>query len=183
MPGFDSSSAIFKSRAQTLANLLAGGEERARLWQPEELAAVFRHQMSAPILVDLSGLDTPLATRIKTLSDAQGLLLKSFADLFHHPAPPVELLVMVKNFAKANLDHPESGLPGEIASALYYTSIASALVRLEVRISQLPDDDLQRGLHWTQDQPWLDDKTKELIAGARRKVSGDSEAKSCEAKP
>ena len=97
---------------------------------------------------------------MRTLSEAQGLLLKSFADLFHHPAPPIELLELVKDFAKANLDHPESGLPGEIAAALYYTSIAAALVRLDARISQLPDADLQRGLRWTMEQAWLDEKTK-----------------------
>ena len=79
------------------------------------------------------------------MSEAQGLLLKSFADLFHHPAPVIELLELAKDFAKANMDHPESGLPGEIAATLYYTSIAAALVRLDARISQLADADLQRG--------------------------------------
>jgi hypothetical protein len=97
--------------------------------------------------------------------------LKSFSDLFHHPAPLVELLELVKDFAKANLDHPESGLPGEIATALYYTSIAAALVQLDTRISQLPDAELQRGLNWTREQPWLDEKTRELAAKAIEKIS------------
>jgi hypothetical protein len=99
-------------------------------------------------------------------------LLKSFADLFQHPAPLVELLELVKDFAKANLDHPESGLPGEIAAALYYASIAAALVQLDARISQLPDADLQRGLNWTREQAWLDEPTKELASRALEKISG-----------
>ena len=168
----DSSAAVFKSRAKKLATLLATGEERVKLWCPDELAAIFRHQMSAPMLVDLGTFDPRTATRLRTLSEAQGLLLKSFADLFHHPAPLIELLELVKDFAKANLDHPESGLPGEIAAALYYASIAAALVRLDARISQLPDADLQRGLRWTMEQAWLDEKTKELLAKASEKVSG-----------
>ena len=53
MSDFDSSAAVFKSRAKKLATLMATGEERARLWRPDELAAIFRHQMSAPMLVDL----------------------------------------------------------------------------------------------------------------------------------
>ncbi len=53
MSEFDSSEAVFKSRAKKLASLLAAGEEGLRLWQPEELAAIFRHQMAAPIIVDL----------------------------------------------------------------------------------------------------------------------------------
>jgi len=171
MSEFDSSTAVFKSRAKMLSALMATGEERCKLWRPDELAAMFRHQMSAPMLVDLGAFDQRTATRLRTLSEAQGLLLKSFADLFHHPAPLIELLELVKDFAKANLDQPESGLPGEIAAALYYTSIASALVRLDTRISQLPDADLQRGLHWTMEQAWLDEKTKELLAKAVEKIS------------
>ena len=107
MSEFDSSSAVFKSRAKKLASLLASGEERTKLWRVDELAAIFRHQMSAPILVDLGTFDPLTATRIRMQSEAQGLLLKSFADLFHHPSPPLELLELIKDFAKANLDHPD----------------------------------------------------------------------------
>jgi hypothetical protein len=170
------SSSAFKSHAKELAELMAGGWEDARLWRPEELAAIFRHQMSAPMLVDLGSFDAATATRLKSLSDAQGLLLKSFADLFHHPAPPLELLQLVKNFAKANVDHPDSGLPGEVASALYYSSIAAALVHLNRRISQLPDADLFRGFRWLENQPWLDEKTKGLLVLAKKKLSGGEEA-------
>ena len=159
---FASSEAVFKSRAKDLAALLATGDE---------LAAIFRHQISAPMLVDLGGFDPRTASRLKLVSEAQGLLLKSFADLLHHPSPPVELLELVKDFAKANLDHPESGLPAEIASALYYTSIAAALVRWDTRISKLPDAGLQRGLSWTREQAWLDEKTRELLAQALEKIA------------
>ena len=172
MSEFDSSAAVSKSRANELAALMATGEERAKLWRPDELAAIFRHQMSAPMLVDLGTFDPRTATRIRTLSEAQGLLLKSFADLFHHPAPLIELLELVKDFAKANLDHPESGLPTEIATVLYYTSIAAGLVRLDTRISKLPDADLRQGLQWTMEQDWLDEETKVLLAKALEKVSG-----------
>ena len=172
MAEFDSSAAVLKSRSQKLATLMGAGEDRARLWRADELAAIFRHQMSAPMVVDLGTFDPRTATRLRTLSEAQGLLLRSFADLFHHPAPLIELLELVKDFAKANLDHPESGLPGEIAAALYYTSIAAALVRLDARISQLPDADLQRGLRWTLEQAWLDETTKKLLTQALGKVSG-----------
>jgi len=180
MSEFDSSAAVFKSRAKELAALMATGEERAKLWRPDELAAMLRHQMSAPMLVDLGSFDTRTATKLRTLSEAQGLLLKSFSDLFHHPAPPIELLELVKNFAKANLDHPESGLPGEIASALYYISIASALIHLDSRISQLPDSDLRRGLRWTEEQASLDEKTQGLLAQALKKLSVGKEASSHE---
>jgi len=98
------------------------------------------------------------------------LLLKSFSDLFHHPSPPIELLKLTKEFAKANMDHPESGLPTDIVSVLYYTSIAAALVRLDTRISQLKDADLRRGLLWAKDQAWIDEETKALLLKAIEKI-------------
>ena len=168
---FNSSEAVFKSRAKALAELLASGKERARLWRADELVAIFRHQISAPMLVDLGSFDPGTATRLQVVSEAQGLLLKSFADLFRHPSPPVELLELVKDFAKGNLDHPESGLPAEIASALYYISIAVALVRLDLRISKLSGADLQRGVSWTREQPWLDGATRELLGEALAKIA------------
>lgn len=171
----DSSAALFKSRAKELAALMASGDERGTLWRADELAAMFRHQMSAPMLMDLGSFDPRTANQLKMLSAAQGLLLSSFGDLFNHPTPPIQLLHLVKDFAKANLDHPESGLPSEIAAALYYASIAAALVHLNTRISQLPDADLRNGLHWTAEQAWLDEKTKALLAAAVKRL-GDKEA-------
>ncbi len=170
MSELDSSEAVFKSRPKRLAALMGAGAEGARLWLPEELAAVFRHQMQAPVLLDLGGFDPGTAVRLKTLSEAQGLILKSFSDLFHHPSPPLELLRLTKDFAKANLDHSESGLPSEIVSVLYYTSIAVALVRLDTRISQLKDADLRRGLLWARDQAWVDEETKALLIEATEKI-------------
>jgi len=166
MPDSDSPSSVFKSRAKELAALMSTSEEGARLWRADELAAIFKHQISTPMLVDLGSFDPRTANKLKIVSEGHGLLLKSFSDLFHHPAPPLELLELVKDFAKANLDHPES------ASALYYTSIASALVKLDKRITRLPDADLQRGLTWAREQGWLDGATRDLLGVALEKISG-----------
>jgi hypothetical protein len=177
MSEFDSSAALIKSRARELAALMSTSEASGPLWRADELAALFRHQMSAPMLMDLGSFDARTADQLKTLAGAQGLLLSSFADLFNHSTPPVQLLQLVKDFAKANMDHPESGLPREIATVLYYASIAAALLRLDTRISQLPDADLRRGFSWTQEQKWLDEKTKALVADALKKLSGGKETK------
>ena len=171
MSEFDSAAALSKSPPKSLAAFLAAGSEQERLWRPEELSAIFRHQMSAPILVDLGGFDPATAVRLKALSEAQCLLLKSFADLFHHTVPPLELLTLTKDFAKANMDHPESSIPNEVAAVLYYTSIATAFVRLDTRISQLKNPELQRGLLWARDQPWIDDRTRDILSHALQKLS------------
>ena len=77
----DSADSVAQSRPESLAAFLAAGGERARLWQPDELGSILRHQMAAPVLVDLGAFDAATAARLKTLTDGQKLLLKSFADL------------------------------------------------------------------------------------------------------
>ncbi len=173
MSEFDSSTAVFKKGAKSLFSLMAAGEKGAKLWRPDELAAIFHHQMAAPMLVDLGGFDARSAKQLSAVSEAKGLLLKSFSDLFRHPAPPLELVDMVKDFAKANMEHPESGLPDEIAAALYYTSIAVAWVRLGERISRLTPRDLQKGLRWGMEREWLDPEIKELLAQALEKARAE----------
>ncbi len=171
MSDFDPVSSVHKSRPKALAALLAAREERGRLWRPEELAAIFRHQMSAPVAVDLSGFDAVNAAQLRNVSEAQGLLLKSFGELFRHPNPPAELLEVTKDFAKLNLDRSDSVLPNEIATALYYTSIAVALVRLDTRISQLKDADLKRGMQWVRQQNFIDPETRQLMDAAIGKLA------------
>lgn len=136
------------------------------MWREADLGAVFRHQMSAPLSIDLAGLDPHLARKIGLLSDAHGLLLKSFADLLYHPNPPVELLQLTKAFAKANLEQPDTTLPADLASALYYLSIAAALVRHQVQISTLTTAELREGLAWLRQRKWLESRARELAGQA-----------------
>ena len=51
MPNFDSFTAGSRNRAKKLAALMAAGAEREKPWRDDELAAIFRHQMAAPMLV------------------------------------------------------------------------------------------------------------------------------------
>lgn len=176
MADFDPARAMARSEARSLAAFLAAGSEHSRLWRPDEVAAIFRHQMAAPVLVDLAGYDAVFAARLKAVAEAQTLLLKSFADLFQHPSPPLELLELTKDFAKANMDQPESVLPGEVAAALYYASIACALVRLGRRISRLTDAELRRGFQWMVARPWTDASTRQLFEAALQKIAGDTPA-------
>jgi len=153
-----------------LSEMLGLEPDCARLWRADELAAVFRHQMAAPIAFDLGGADPTEAHVLRVLSEAQGLLIKSFGDLLRHPSPPIELLELTKDFAKANREHPEAVLPHQIAHVLYYASIAAALVRCGIRITQLSDSDLRHGFSWASSQPWVDAPMKELLAEALARI-------------
>ncbi len=146
-----------------LAELIGLEHGAPRAWNAEELGAVLRHQLSAPVQFDLGRLDRGESLRLATVADAQQLLVRSFHDLLHHPNPPLELLAMVKEFAKANLSHPDSPLPPEIANVFYYASIISAWIGCRRRITKLDNQRLRAGVEMILAYPWLDDATRSLL--------------------
>ena len=87
------------TRTDRLAELLKTSGQGGPDWRPEDLAAIFTHQLSVPITYDLSHLSPARTQQLCSLASSQGLLLKSFADLFLHPHPPLELLELTKAFA------------------------------------------------------------------------------------
>jgi hypothetical protein len=166
----DSVSELLKASPGQVAAVMGLGNAPARVWQPEELGAIYRHQMAAPVSVDLGAFGPGAAARLKTLVDAGNLLLRSFRDLFQHRVPPLELLELVKDFAKLNRDQPESVLPTEIATVLYFLSIAAALVRCGRRITALSDEQLRDGFAWALRQSWIDQTARELLESASAKL-------------
>lgn len=147
-----------------LSDFLAPDELGKRIWRASELGAVLSHQLSAPVAFDLGRLDAGLAKELRVASAAKGLLLRSFNDLFQHPCPPVELLSLVKDFAKRHLAHPASPLPPQIARVLYFVSISVALARCGRRITRLDDARLRSGIEWAMAQPWVGESTKGLLS-------------------
>ncbi len=118
-----------------LGELLAMGLNAKESWTPGELEAALEEQVSLPVEFELSRLGRDEQQVLRKQAEAHGLLLKSLRDLFVHPHPPFELLVMVKDFFKANTTTGHPGLPPEVARVLYYASIATAWLRHHRRIS------------------------------------------------
>jgi len=143
-----------------MMDLTPGSE---RVWHPEELGAVLEHQLRAPLGFDLGNVDQNTRSKLGSLAESEGLLLKSHADLLFHPHPPVELLRMTKDFAKALSIHPGGPLPREVALVIYYASVVVALLRCRARISQQPDALLRDGLSSLVDQTWIGDPLRSLL--------------------
>jgi hypothetical protein len=97
--------------------------------------------------------------------------IRTFDELFHYPKPPIELLKSVKEFAKANRDHPASALPGEIATMLYYASVIIARWRWGEVITTLNDEELRAGINWAIAQPWVDERTRSLLREASKALN------------
>ena len=151
----DSSQTIFITGPQGLAGLLAFDEAGAALWKPEEMKAMWQHQLAAQVEVDLSSVKSAAARELKESDAAQAFLSKSFRDLLDHPQPPIELLKLTKEFTKQTLRHCEDAQLKEVARALYYASYAAGLSKCGKRIGTLENDELRQGFSWALRLSWV----------------------------
>jgi hypothetical protein len=148
-------------RSQYLADMLDVESDGKCPWRPEELAAILRHQLAAPLEGGCPDLCADENGPVPI--DAADTSLGSLNDLFRSPRPPIELIERVKRFAKACRTRPDSPLPDEIATVLYLLAIVAAKTKCGRSISQLDDATLQTSLAWALRQPWLDETTRQLL--------------------
>lgn len=153
----------FRRPPRELAALLALEERNVGDWQPDELAAVFRHQWAAPLQVG----DSPAVCRAPVGPSTEGW---SYRLLFTAASPPLEWLILTKEFAKTHYEHPESPLPQPIARMIYFASIFAALLHLGQRITTLSDGALREGVQWGLAQPWIDEECRALYLEAETRL-------------
>lgn len=151
---------LSRKDSKSLAKLIDLDPRDEKLWGAGELADVLAHQLRAPLRVDLVGGEGVTAEKWRQCSGE----ISSFGALFHHQAPPVELLNQVKQFAKHFLTQTEKGaIPPEVATVLYYAAILTAATRARVRISDLSSPSLKSGIAWILRQTWLDAATRSIF--------------------
>jgi hypothetical protein len=151
-----------------LALFLEVDEGPRRIWPAEELGAILKHQLATSVQLDLEGVGTTFKARLSALPAAQQPGKLTFGELFQLAHPSVELLNLVKQFAKASRVRGETVLPPEIATVIYLASIVVALMRCGKRISEQSDEALVYGVQWVIDQPWVDETTRQLFRGAMK---------------
>jgi hypothetical protein len=159
-----------------LGELLALGLKAHDSWTPQELEAALAEQVSAPVEFQLTALRPAEAKRLRARAEVQGLLLKNLDDLLHHAHPPLPLLVMAKDYFKANSLRPHPGLPAEVARALYYLTVAVAWLRHHTRISTLSDAQVVAALDWVRQQRWISADLRALAAEAIKQFGSEPEA-------
>lgn len=164
-----SASSIYSAAPAKLAKLIDSIYASGRVWRSEELGEVLRHQLEAPL--ELEGPSpSDLSAAAKPGEDSASSEIRTLADIFQHPDPPLKLLDLAKEFAKSNRERPDSPLPPEVATVIYFAAIAAALVRCGSRITALDDKSIRAGLEWVRAQSWIDPQTRELCSEARRFV-------------
>ncbi len=162
----DDTESLLKKTVSLAKMFELGGEPQA-LWDPAELGTILKHQLAAPLEFDVLGLGGDQLRELRARCSAPAEI-RSFGDLLHHPRPPVELLELTKQFAKAGYGHSERPLPDEVAAVLYVASIVAALMRCGKRITRLGDEGIRFGVERALRQPWLDPSIRELLETGRR---------------
>lgn len=140
-------------------------------WQADDLAGVLRHQLRAALAPDLSPQNLEKQAAIQGLAGAAEPPIATFADLLHHPNPPVELLQHCRDFAKRHGLKANGPLPPDAARVIYYMAILVAR-RHGLKISRLSDADLQTGAEWVASRKWVDPHTRGLAQTAGETESG-----------
>lgn len=140
-------------------------DDSTPLWTANELAAMWLHQLDAPVTVDLIDHDPMNDQTVRTLSTRVDGSEITFGQLLRDPSPSPQLLELAKDFAKANRS-AAGGLPAEIATMLYYALIAAGMVHAGQRLTDLPETSLRKGLNWAVAQGWIDEQTRSLLHDA-----------------
>jgi hypothetical protein len=86
------------------------------------------------------------------------------------PETPVAWLRSIKEqYKRRRLSTTDSDLAA-VASAIYYTAVASALCHRGSLISGLEASKLRQALDWMLDQPWIDERCRALAAQAVQRL-------------
>jgi hypothetical protein len=163
----DATNTFFLSGPAGLARILAQDQAAAPVWNPEEMRAMWQHQLRAPLEADLSTVQSSSAGALRSAPQATAFEGKSFRDLLHDATPPFALLRLTKDFAKQTLKEAEDPQLKEIAAALYYAAYGASLVRCGKRLGGMSPYELRGGFDWALKRVWLDEPTKELLTEAR----------------
>jgi len=170
----DTSQTIFMSGPAGLARILDQNEKNVALWGPDEMRAMWRHQLRAPLDADLGTVQSANLAVLRLAPETRVFLDKSFENLLHGSKPPLSLLKISKQFAKETFKEAEDAQLKETAAMLYYACYAVAMVAHGQRIGGISGRDLAGGFDWAVGRIWIDEPTKNLIAQARELLKQSS---------
>jgi len=133
---------------------LMGLDSEESLWSESDLAAILRHLLETPI----------------SAQTGQSHHRQTFGQLLAARRPSLEHLKTVKEFAKSARKDPNLGLPADVATVIYYATLAAARLRCKKAISQLSDAEFRDGIDWTLSRAWLNDSLTPLFRTAKEKL-------------
>jgi len=161
---------IYDSDPDNLARLLQLDASRRDEWGQDELEQIMEHQLKAPLADEIGRIYPEQTDDVRDTARAQEPPIETVGDLLRHEQPPIELLQMLKDAAKAARRDKTEALPVEVPTAIYFASIAVALVRGGDSISSLDAEELQKGFAWAAERGWLGEEVEEALEKAGEMV-------------
>lgn len=143
---------------------LMGMEADEPTWTTEDLSAVLKHQLSAPLVDELREIKSDVGIP-QDRAD-----LTCFADLLHNEQPPASLLRLTKQLMKDRGAKAGALFPREVAAVLYVACICVSVLRCGEAVSMNEAKALKSRIQWSLSQPWLDEKTRELLELGRARL-------------
>lgn len=137
------------------------------VWNATDLHAILCHQLDADVEFDLThfgGVAKETLTSVRASSADNRSC--TFGQMLTSGEPPLEVLDMIRRFAKRARTQESAGIPKEIATVLYYAAIAAARLRHGASLSKLDDEALRGGLTWGLEQAWLTEPLRDLFTEA-----------------
>lgn len=144
---------------QSLQGLMLRASRDCSAWSERDLGAILIHQLDAPLESDLSLVFLNIHDAIRPVSDL------TFGGILQHPHPPRAALALIKDFAKYLHRKEDADYPEQVATVLYYASIAAA-TRSGIRITSLSTDKISEGCQWALKRTWLTPDLRQLFANA-----------------
>jgi len=151
---------------EAIRRLLSVESSAADEWLPDEFGVMLGHQLGTSLAVSVSRLDAARGLGTQQMLEQLGSPSMTFFEALTRGGATVEVLGVVKWFAKECLTSTDPLLPRPIAVYLYVLSIVTALRLHGARISTTPEHKLETDLAWLAGQPWLFGAARGLIEAA-----------------
>lgn len=154
------------SGRQPLSLLLERDQSQAAGWNAAECGGMLRHVLASrcDALLNAPGRD-------EVVSDLPRFDQLRLQDLLDLPQPPIEALERLKQLGRDWSTATELGIPSDLGACLYFLAIATAFVRLGLRITKSNDATLQAGMQLLLGQPWLTPQVARIFRSALERLA------------
>jgi len=155
---------------QRLAKLLDLNDEDPSPWSDEQLTASFEYHLARPLTDCVAQVSPRLAAGMSLMASSDIDPIVTLHDLFMHPAPPIDVVRAVKDWATFRMQNKDSDTPPQIAPVIYLSAVAVALLRCDERITRSDDSDLEVTLRQALSASWVAKLVRNLFKDALRKI-------------
>jgi DNA-directed RNA polymerase specialized sigma24 family protein len=164
--GFDApnlSAFLDESNPSLLARLFGVDDGREAIWESFDLKNLLARLLATPLAEALPGIDRrAIAAAARSVPGATPGSL-TLSEVFADPMPSVELLREIKEWARRSTRAQDSPLPADLASLLYFASIAAARLRRGQWISKLDPSLVHKGLEMLLARDWVGEPFRTLF--------------------